>query len=76
MTNEALLLSLQKEAEQFDEPARSVVIALGEFQNGIPVDQSCPFCRSAIRVSTPEPTAQAWLIACECGKCNTTFRGL
>jgi hypothetical protein len=77
MTNEARLLGIQKDAERFDEPARSVMIALGEFQNGIPVDQSCPLCRSAIRVWMPEPnTAQVWLTSCACDRCNNTFRGL
>jgi hypothetical protein len=29
-------------ASRYEEPSRSVKIAVGEFNNGIPVDQNCP----------------------------------
>ena len=64
------------DAARFDEPARSILIALGEFQLSIPIDQSCLFCRSAIHVWLPNPKVAAWQISCDCGKCNSTFRGL
>ncbi len=68
---------LVADAAKFDEPARSTMIALGEFQLGLPLDQSCAFCHSAIRVWLPNPrNTQAWQTACDCGKCNSTWKGL
>ena len=65
------------DAARFDEPARSTMIALGEFQLGFPLDQICAFCHSPIRVWLPNPkNAQAWQTACDCGKCNSVAKGL
>ena len=65
------------DASRFDEPGRSTLVALGEFQLGLPVDQCCAFCQSAIRVWFPNPqNTQAWQTGCDCGKCNSTFKGL
>ncbi len=65
------------DAARFDEPHRSTMIALGEFQAGIPVDRSCAFCHTAIRVWFPNlMNDQVWQTACECGKCNSVCKGL
>ena len=58
---------------------RPVMIALSEFQAGLPVDQTCPFCKSAIAVEglkAGTPFYNVWITPCDCGKCNETFRGL
>jgi len=58
---------------------RPVMIALAEFQNGLPVDQNCTFCQSPIVVeghNAGRPTPSVWITSCACGKCNSTFRGL
>ncbi len=59
--------------------AREVLIALGQFQDGEPVDQSCPHCAQPISVEGIIPDGQreptAWLTRCPCGMCTGTFRG-
>ena len=59
--------------------AREVLIALGQFQDGEPVDQSCPHCAQPISVDALIPDGQreptAWLTRCPCGMCSGTFRG-
>lgn len=77
MTREERLTNIREDAEQFEEPARSAFIALGQFQIGVPVDQHCILCNSAIRVWLPNPkNTQAWQTACNCGKCDGVFKGL
>src|SRR5262245_7508376 len=67
---------LVAEAARYEEPARSTMIALNEFQLGLPVDRTCAFCHSAIRVWLLNPAnTHAWQTGCDCGKCNDTFRG-
>jgi hypothetical protein len=68
---------LVADAAPFDEPARSTMIALGEFQLGLPLDQVCFFCHSQIRVWLPNPlNTQVWQTSCDCGKCNSFAKGL
>ena len=60
-------------------PARhtAVMIALGEFQSGLPVDQACPDCgQPLVAVGLPEgvESPRAWAVRCECGE--SAFRGL
>jgi hypothetical protein len=77
MTPKERLAKIKEELQVLDEPGRSVFIALGEFQSGLPVEHLCPFCHSTIRVWFPNPrNTQAWQVACDCGKCNDTIRGL
>ena len=55
----------------------AVMIALGEFQSGLPVDQSCPTCEQPlVAVGLPEGTEspRAWAVRCGCGE--SVFRGL
>jgi hypothetical protein len=65
--------------ERLPAGAREVLIALGQFQDGVPVDQSCLHCAQPISVEAlipdghGEPTA--WLTRCPCGMCSGTFRG-
>ncbi len=60
--------------------ARPTMIALGQCQCGDTVDQICPRCLSMIAVeaksTTPGSRPCAWVISCDCGACNGTFRGL
>ena len=77
MTPKERMAKIKEDLQAVDEPVRSIFIALGEFQLGLPMEQLCPFCHSAIRVWFPEPSnREYWQVACECGKCNDTFRGL
>ena len=55
----------------------AVMIALGEFQSGLPVYQSCPVCgQPFVAVGLPEGTEspRAWSVQCGCGE--SSFRGL
>lgn len=55
----------------------AVMIALGEFQAGLPVDQSCPACgQPFVAAGLPEGTEspRAWAVRCRCGE--SVFRGL
>ena len=60
--------------------AGPVLIALGQSQNGEPIDQFCLACGGQISVEPKtlrnESRPCAWEISCSCGKCNNTFRGL
>lgn len=60
--------------------ARPVMIALGQLQCGEPIDQVCPRCGAIITVEAKtlknESRPCAWLTACKCGACNSSFRGL
>lgn len=60
--------------------AKPILIALGQSQSGKEIDQICKHCNSPIKVEPKtlnnESRPCAWVISCECGKCNTTFRGL
>ena len=66
--------------EQLPEGAKEVLIALGQSQYNEPLDQMCFFCRQPISVEpltlARESRPTSWRIACPCGKCNGTFRGL
>jgi C4-type Zn-finger protein len=61
------------------EEHRPVLLALYEFQAELPVDQTCPSCKSAIAVEgikAGTPYYNVWITSCGCGKCNSTNRGL
>ena len=55
----------------------AAMIALGEFQSGLPADQSCPECGlPLVAGGLPEGTEspRAWVVRCGCGE--SVFRGL
>lgn len=55
----------------------AAMIALVEFQSGLPVDQECPDCGRAVQVAgVPEGSEhpRAWVIRCGCGE--SSARGL
>lgn len=66
--------------ERFPAGAREVLVALGQFQDGVAVDPSCPHCARPISVEALVPAGRgapaAWLTRCPCGMCTGTFRGL
>lgn len=65
---------------KMSEVARPVMIALGQSQCGDIIDQVCPQCKSLIHVEPKtlknEDRPCAWIISCNCGSCNGSFRGL
>ena len=62
-----------------NELERAVLTALALFQNEYTVDARCPMCGSVIVVTGHKGGLDhfcAWATSCQCGKCNTDFRGL
>jgi len=66
--------------ERFPVGSREVLIAVGQSQDGEPIDQLCPHCAQPISVEPitlkGENGPCAWQVSCPCGKCNGAFRGL
>lgn len=54
--------------------AKQVLAALAQHQARLPVIARCPFCAELLRVEALSESA--WRVACPCGKCKDTFRGL
>ncbi len=55
----------------------AVMVALGEYQSGLPVDQVCPDCGEplvAAGLPLGSDPPRAWAVRCRCGE--ATFRGL
>ena len=66
--------------DRFPAGAREVLVALGQFQDGVPVDQFCPHCAQPISVEALIPAGHgeppAWLTRCPGGMCTGKFRGV
>lgn len=58
----------------------AVMAALALFQNEYEVDERCPVCGSLIAViglgDEWAGYCRAWRTKCDCGKCDSDFRGL
>jgi hypothetical protein len=57
---------------------RAVMTALMFFQSGYEVDEVCPVCGSVVGVkgfNVGRDVPSVWTTACDCGKCNSNFKG-
>ena len=70
-----LLAKIKTPDPRFEDRVNRVLIALAEYQNGFPVDQSCVACGGLI-VVTGHGEFRVWDIDCPCHECRTTSRGL
>lgn len=51
---------------------RPTLVAFLQFKNGLPIDQSCPYCQQTLRV---DEHGSAWTVTCPCGKSTHSLRG-
>jgi hypothetical protein len=63
--------SLPQQKRRF---AKEVITALAQCQAGLTVIEHCPKCQSLIEIRALSDSV--WKSSCECGGCNSTFRGL
>lgn len=56
--------------------AGPVLIAIGQFNDGMPITAACPSCNHLISVMTRGSPPSAWSHSCPCGTCNGSLRGL
>jgi hypothetical protein len=73
---EKLLHSIKDHDSRFDQRGNRVLIALREYQNDFPVDQTCLKCGEIIAVTGLGSPVCAWGTDCKCHECKSTFRGL
>lgn len=73
---EELLNSIKQHDPRFEEKVNRILIALGEYQNGFSVDQTCLKCGELMIVTGLGQPVCAWGIDCPCHECKDTFRGL